>query len=79
MARWLDLSATPRSELFFDCLLEHLHAKHRIGIYLFELGVFFLQRLQAFGVGFIHLAVFLPPTMERGDGNLFLTTELFLV
>ena len=75
----LDLFAGPRSELFFDCLLEHLHAKHRIGIHLLELGIFFLQRLQAFGVGFIHLAVFLPPTMERGDRDLLLTVERLLV
>jgi len=74
-----DLFDAPRSQLFFDRLLQDLDAQHRIGIHLLELRVFLLQRFQALGIRLIHLPIFLPPAMEGGDRDLLLTAERFLV
>ena len=68
----------PRLQLFFERLLEHLDAQHRIGIHLLELGVLLLQRLETLGVLHVHHSVFLAPTMQRGHRDLLLLAELLL-
>src|SRR5690606_25473713 len=72
------LAAAPRSELFFQRLLEDLVAKHRLGIHPLQFSVLLLQRLEPLRVGNVHLTVFLAPAVQRRNRNLLLLAELLL-
>jgi len=51
--------------------------EHRFGQHLLQLRIFLLQLLEPFGIGQIHLAVFLAPAMERGFGDVVRLANVF--